>query len=586
MATLEEELRLLGEGDRPISRRQVDSGAVELEFHSQRHRLQLRVPKEYPALPLEVAFGLGEGAEAEKSEESRERAHMWQEQMTLIASEAAAHHSSSLQVLLQMLRAADEDVELKPTHPSGAPGLATGSTGVPDDTGCSATPLVHPARSSFESSFELLPPPLVPVEITESRYLHLVPLTHSHGFHICLDDLAMPWKGTLGRLPCCTFQLDHPSCSQKQLEFELESTSRLVARVVSGHPMLLFSQWRCPGDQAELQSSDVLAIPSHERDKSPRDRVAFLAWRLQLSDSPEPLPTVGARLIPLHRPDPEHLLDGVTCLGTGPAYRAWRATLVAEQRDATALVERDEAGILHLRHVGTENCLLNELPLAPGSREALRQGDVISLCRGRKMERGRSAHFVVDLGQEMSRPQPTPCRAAIAEPDSLTMTVPETANLTVLESAWPTQLESAPSLAREEDPEATLILPGIPVHLWLAGEDAPKEEPSSEASSAELMAACLQEPSEPSEPSAPREPNTRDELTPSTEASFFRENSTEEWQGPSSSPNSLARLEHWVNQAEASLKRSREEEADEASEQCPLLRRTRARQLSASSGSD
>ena len=25
-----------------------------------------------------------------------------------------------------------------------------------------------------------------------------------------------------------------------------------------------------------------------------------------------------------------------------------------------------QAGILHLRHVGTENCLLNELPLAPG----------------------------------------------------------------------------------------------------------------------------------------------------------------------------------------------------------------------------
>lgn len=418
-ASLADELALLdhpkimvGEAKSP-----VEGGPTKVELRTtatggRGFRLELLAAAGYPAEPVIVSFEeLDRGTFS--SQEEKIRLQIWKEQMDELSKDASLRGRGCVEALCDLLVAASEDlVELAAAECEGCwamPSLA--SEGI-DGNGIDGIDLCHDSDSETP---------------TPVRYLHLVPLTHLHGFSYPLEDFRE--AQALGRMPSCKMWLDHPSCSGHQLELRAERAERgsaaelLHARCLS-KPMLLGSAWLEPGEQRTLRSGDILAI----RVSQLTANVPLMVWRLQVTDSSSAPTCSGARLIPLHRPEDFQLVDRV-CLGPPPSFQLWTPQL-ATTEGACAVIER-QAGehILRRPLCGELPIWANYQKLMPGSQAKLAHGTLICISSASTMC-GNFQRCTFLVFQDSSGPLPrliaSPCRTAVASPNAVTMTVSET----------------------------------------------------------------------------------------------------------------------------------------------------------------
>jgi len=492
-------------------------------------RLEMLAAAGYPAEPVTVSFEeLDRGTFS--SQEEKIRLQIWKEQMEELSKDASIHHRGCVEALCDLLVAASEDLaELAAAECEGCWAMPSlGSEGI----------------DLCQDSDSGAPTPV--------RYLHLVPLTHIHGFSYPLDDFRERAQA-LGRMPSCKMWLDHPSCSGHQLELRAE-TELLHARVLS-KPMLLGGAWLEPGEQRTLRSGDILAIRVSELTAN----VPLMVWRLQVTDSSS-APTCGggARLIPLHRPEDFQLAERV-CLGPPPSFKLW-APQLAQTEGACAVIER-QAGehILRRPPCGELPIWANYQKLLPGSQAKLAHGTLICISSASTMcGNFRRCTFLVfqDTSGSLPRLIASPCRTAVASPNAVTMTVRETLVASGPSQPWGlTRQVPMEQMEREDEktgPEEAVCLPGS--NLW--GDALCEVSKGVERCSQELVAD--------GETTETTGVASQDVLGDLAGGSL---ESARDWEAPDSL-HSMGRMDHWEQRA---LEAAQSQDTSSVKRSCPSV---------------
>lgn len=517
----------------------MEGGPTKVELRTKQGTrsfcLELVAAAGYPAEPVKVSFEeLGRGTFS--SQEEKIRLLTWKEQMEELSKDASLRRRGCAEALCDLLVAASQDLS---------------ELAAAECEGCWAMPSLGPGIDLCQDSDDSAATP-IPV-----RYLHLVPLTHLHGFSYPLDDFRERAQA-LGRMPSCKMWLDHPSCSGHQLELWAEG-EMLHARVLS-KPMLLGRTWLEPGEQTTLQSGDILAIRVSQLTAS----VPLMVWRLQVTDSSStPTCGAGARLIPLHRPEEFQLAERL-CLGPPPTFKLWTPQLAAQMEGACAIIQR-QAGthILCRPPRGELRIWANYQQLLPGSQVKLTHGTLICISAGSMCGNFQRCTFLVF--QDNSGPLPrliaSPCRtAAVASPNAVTMTVRETLVASGPSQPWGlTRQVPMEQMERDCDttgPEEAVCLPGS--NLW--GEDAPCAEVTKDMEQ-ELLAD-----GESTETTGVASQDVLGEDRPADLAGESLESATD-WEAPDSL-HSMGRLDHWEQRA---LEAAQSQDTSSVKRSCPSV---------------